>query len=451
MIRARTLGGVSLLAVASAAGSPACGDSERPPVWSSERDAGADANDDAPELLLDACVGGLTEAAPLPLDLYVMLDISASMLDPTDTGESKWDAVSSALTEFVTNPASAGLGVGIQYFPLARPGTPDACSTDEECGESGPCYLKLCWNSPALAPCGEDADCGAGSCLPLAVCAEDERYVCREPGTECVDDAGQSYGTCTLATASVCVHRTSCQVSDYAAPAVAIGALPNSAGDLVASISAQSPEGDTPTGPALAGALETASRWAREHPERSAAAVLVTDGLPTECEPVSIEDVAELAATGLAETPRVPTFVIGVFGPADVSSRQNLERIARAGGTVPFVVDTSEDVASQLLDALEAIRQTRLSCEFRIPGAPPGEALDYSAVNVQVTSRGRSKLLHYLPGAGDCEAAEGWRYDVDPAVAAPTKALLCEESCADLQGDAEASVEFALGCSTIVR
>jgi hypothetical protein len=451
MIRPRTFGGASVLAMAVAVGSPACGDSERPPVWSGERDAGGDAHDGAPELLLDACAGGLIEAAPIPLDLYVMLDISASMLDPTQTGISKWDAVSSALTEFVTNPGSAGLGVGIQYFPLERPGTPDACSSNEDCGESGPCYLKLCWNSAALSACGTDEDCrGQGPCLPLAVCAEDERYICREPGTECLD-SGQSYGTCTLATESVCVHATSCMVSDYASPAVAIGTLPDSATDLVASIEDQSPDGNTPTGPALAGALEVAGLRASEHPDRSAAAVLVTDGLPTECDPVSIGEVADLAGAGLADTPRVPTFVIGVFGPADVLSRQNLETIARAGGTSPFLVDTSEDVASQLLEALERIRETRLSCEFRVPEAPSGEALDYSAVNVQVSTTARKKLLYYVPGASDCGTAGGWHYDVDPALAAPTKVVLCEDTCEDLQGYADAAVELGLGCSTIVR
>ena len=242
-----------MLAVAFVVGSPACGDSERPPVWSVERDAGRDAEDRDAELLLDACVGGLTEAAPVPLDLYVMLDISGSMLDPTETGASKWEAVSSALKEFVTAPRSRGLGVGIQYFPLLKAGTPDTCSSNDECGESGPCYLKLCWNSLGLLSCDDDGDCGDdGPCVDLAVCAEEERFVCREPGTECLDQSGQSYGTCTLATESFCVHSSSCLASDYADPAVAIAPLPEAAPDLVESIEAQEPDGSTQTGPALA-------------------------------------------------------------------------------------------------------------------------------------------------------------------------------------------------------
>jgi hypothetical protein len=450
MIGPRTLGGASVLALALAIVGPACGDVERPPVWSGERDAGSDAEEPDADLLLDACAGDLTEAAPVPLDLYVMLDISASMLDSTESGVSKWEAVTAALTEFVTDPRSSGLGVGIQYFPLRKEGVPATCSSDDECGDGGPCYLKLCWNSLALQPCRGDQDCGdEGPCLDLAVCAEDDRYVCREPGVEC-RDGDESYGTCTLASESFCIHSSSCLVSDYATPAVAIGALPGVAADLVASIEAQEPDGSTPTGPALAGALEQASLWASEYPDRSAAAVLVTDGLPTECDPVEIGEVADLAATSLAGMPRVPTFVIGVFGPAD-DSLENLEQIARAGGSDAFVVDTSGDVASQLLEALDAIRETRLSCEFRIPEAPSGEALNYSAVNVQVATSGGGDLLYYVASADDCGRSGGWHYDVDPAIAAPTKVVLCAASCDDLQGDPSASVELALGCSTVVR
>jgi hypothetical protein len=451
MTRARTLGGLILVATGFALSSPACRDAERPPVWTDERDAGSDARDDAGHPFLDACAGGLTEAAPVPLDLYVMLDISASMLDTTGGGVSKWEAVTSALIDFVSDPGSRGHAVGIQYFPLEKPGTPETCSSDAECGESAPCYLNLCWNSPFLPPCSGDEDCGASdSCLPLAVCAEDDRFVCRRPGTECVDSSGASYGTCTLSTESFCVHSASCRVSDYATPAVPIGPLPGNVDALVASIRAQEPDGATPTGPALAGALETAREWATEHPDRSAAAVLVTDGVPTECDPVSIDDVAELAAAAVTGTPRIPTFVIGVFGPAD-GSLQNLQRIARAGGTDAFILDTTEDVAAELLRALSAIREARLSCEFELPEAPPGEALDFSAVNVQVTTSDGEELLYYVASADQCGKLGGWHYDTDPAIVAPNSIVLCPASCEALQGDVSASVELSLGCSTIVR
>lgn len=48
-----------------------------------------------------------------PLDLLVVLDVSYSM-----DYDQKWSNVKSALKSFANNPQSAGLGVGLQYFPL---------------------------------------------------------------------------------------------------------------------------------------------------------------------------------------------------------------------------------------------------------------------------------------------------------------------------------------------
>src|SRR5690242_5326588 len=51
----------------------------------------------------ETCAGELIEAKRIPLDIYMMLDISGSMLDPTEgnVNLTKWDAVSTALSEFV--------------------------------------------------------------------------------------------------------------------------------------------------------------------------------------------------------------------------------------------------------------------------------------------------------------------------------------------------------------
>ncbi|HEY3668765.1 MAG TPA: hypothetical protein VGL19_22360, partial [Polyangiaceae bacterium] len=73
---------------------------------------------------LDACAAHVSSAEPIPLDMYIMLDSSSSMLDPTSATTTKWDAVKTALTSFLNDSASAGLGVGLQYFPLTKPNAP---------------------------------------------------------------------------------------------------------------------------------------------------------------------------------------------------------------------------------------------------------------------------------------------------------------------------------------
>ncbi|MBK8482736.1 MAG: VWA domain-containing protein [Proteobacteria bacterium] len=71
-----------------------------------------------------------TSALPIelrPLDMLLAVDTSGSMdyPDPDDPvgASSKWVAVSEAINAFVAEPDFAGLGVGLQYFPLL----PSAC------------------------------------------------------------------------------------------------------------------------------------------------------------------------------------------------------------------------------------------------------------------------------------------------------------------------------------
>lgn len=58
-----------------------------------------------------ACVNETAEAKPVPLDVYIMLDKSGSMLG------SRWTAVTGALKTFVQDSSSAGVTVALDYFP----------------------------------------------------------------------------------------------------------------------------------------------------------------------------------------------------------------------------------------------------------------------------------------------------------------------------------------------
>ena len=72
-------------------------------------------------MLVTSCVGETQHAQPVEVDMYVMLDRSDSMRETTGAGNTKWDAIREALTSFVTDSQSDGLGVGLQYFPLGAP------------------------------------------------------------------------------------------------------------------------------------------------------------------------------------------------------------------------------------------------------------------------------------------------------------------------------------------
>jgi hypothetical protein len=78
-------------------------------------DAGLDAG--------DVCNASMTAAQQVPVDVYMMIDQSLSMVALDDAGNSRWDDVIGALTQFVQSPDSAGLNVGVQYFGLGLAGS----------------------------------------------------------------------------------------------------------------------------------------------------------------------------------------------------------------------------------------------------------------------------------------------------------------------------------------
>jgi hypothetical protein len=184
--------------------------------------------------------------------------------------------------------------------------------------------------------------------------------------------------------------------------------------------------------------------------------VLATDGLPTECSPLDVEAIAELAAAAAIETPPIKTFAIGVFGPADSvggdKPQARLDAIARAGGTNhAFEVDPSDNVASQFLTALDAIRREELGCTFRVPASSDSLEVDYDEVNVELTLGAETTSLAFVETAVDCPPEGGWYYEANVEDAAPAWLTLCPSTCVGLNTRPDTSVRIRVGCKSIVR
>jgi len=420
------------------------------------------------------------------------------MLDLAGTG-SKWDAVKAALGAFFNDPASAGLTAAIQYFPLRLAGVPTTCATDAECGAGAPCLMNVCAETPmglafigcdpAIAtscanpalrddgPCDPDLRChlsGAactdaascvtpagdlGACGPIGYCTEDPTLPC--PGV------GQNYGAgcgvCLAATASFCVHENLCEATPYQTPAVDFSLLPAAATALTGSIAAQMPIGDTPTRPALRGALAHAREWATANAGHTVVVVLATDGFPTECtggtaafgaSEQALTDVVAVATEGSTGAPAIQTFVIGVFDQTEASAQANLDRIAVAGGTErAYVIDTAGNVQQGFQDALNEIRAAQIACEFQVPVPPPGKSLDFGQVNFQFTDvNGMASSYFYVAPDGCTGATNEWHYDVLPSpTVTPTKIMACPATCDALQTYVGGTVQIQLGCITVVH
>jgi hypothetical protein len=323
------------------------------------------------------CVGTKYEPEYTPLDIYVMLDQTGSMcscVDPPKVGNpcpdpscnaTRLDAIRQAMSQFMGDPNSAGIGVGIGYF--------------------------------GQFPIGS----------------------------------------------------ANCEDSAYAAPAVTVQLLPNSAPGLMTSLNSVAPTGETPTGAAIRGACSYAKTWKQAHTTHKVVMLLVTDGLPEApmscpsagCCP-TLDDAASAAQGCLNGNPGIQTYVLGVGPYLD-----NLNLIAAAGGTNSAYLVGSGDVASQVLQALNAIRGAAfIPCSLKIPPAPPGQQISYDQVNIayaDATCHGT--IYPYVKSADACGSDVGWYYDND---AAPSSVQLCPTSCNQVS-TAGARLMFTLGCQTV--
>jgi hypothetical protein len=416
------------------------------------------------------CAATSTAAKLLPLDLYVITDSSKSMLEKTLAGASKWDALKGAMTSFFGDPGGEGLSVALKYFPDEEPTVPATCADDAACGAFGPCdQRRACVTAGTFSKvvttlCTLDTDCATGEvCVPVQRCQDgpncDKVYcVSSGEGTPCPADC--------VPFDNYCRSRDVCTGANYATPAVPMSALPAGAQALIDSLNARTPDGYTPTGPALTGAIQFAQAHQTANAGRKVAIVLVTDGLPggfipnsppPACVPGDVAGVSTLLGTGTMGTPPIPTFVIGVFGPCDlidqnIRPQENLDLWAVAGGsTKAILISTDTDVAEELRNALAQIRTSALACRYSTPDVT-NATIDYLQVNVTFTAgAGMPTTLNYVTSAAGCDPTTGgWYYDADPkAGGTPTEIIACDQSCTQFQSVPDGRVDIAYGCPTV--
>jgi hypothetical protein len=235
---------------------------------------------------------------------------------------------------------------------------------------------------------------------------------------------------------------SSCDIAEYARPVVPVGALPGVAMNVVNVLNMTQPSGGTPTKPALQGAIQYARTWEMTMGRRIVV-LLVTDGVPNECDStvMSVSMIAQAAAsTGIL------TFVVGV-GP----NLQSLNDIAVAGGTgMAYLVDGGNP--DQLIDALKKVQTqaSRLACSFKIPPPRAGEMLDPTKVNVRFSPDGNPMTAMTLPqvmNRAACGPMGGWFYD-NPTN--PTTVNLCDASCMRANQSPMGEVSLQFGCKTEV-
>jgi hypothetical protein len=408
-------------------------------------------------LSVSSCSSFAAAAVRAELDVFIMLDASRSMEFVTDDGTSKARAVRDALADFLGAPASAGLGVGISFFPIIRPEVPDLCLDDDACGEPGACepFGSLCVPSGAKQ-CTLDSDCAdTGTpedvCREIGGCSTNIDTICLTDGDPLVFCGPEA----TCSPLGICRNHSSCDPDDYATPVVEVTPLPQGRALVLLAIDTRVPEGGTPTLPALTGAIDVALSRRAVAPDHKAIVVLATDGMPTDCDPavaflddpISDAGIAALlpvAQAGVAAG--VQTFVVGVFAPDEEQvARANLDQIAEAGSTESaYIVTTDELVSQRLLEALDEIRRSAVACEYSIPW-PADEGADPSTLGVQLGS----ERLERVVGLSGCDPTlGGFFFDPEPAEGVlPGRVVLCPATCERLGDPPVDSLLLEGGCS----
>jgi hypothetical protein len=238
------------------------------------------------------------------------------------------------------------------------------------------------------------------------------------------------------------VPGSSCFAQNYATPEVPVALLPGNSGPLVQAIQSHAPTTFTPTAAALQGAVQYMQQWGPAHPGRQPVVVLVTDGYPTECDPQDPSLIAQIAQAAYDGTPRVMTFVVGFESNGALD---NLQVIAKAGGSGEAFLISGGDIGKQFVQAMLGISTTPLDCGFDIPATTTtGDPIDLAQVWVEyvAAATGVPLTITQLANLGQCSSApEGWYFDAPPPTS--KKIMICPKTCSKF---AAGSMHIKYGC-----
>jgi hypothetical protein len=341
-------------------------------------------SDDASMTRDAACAASAVPAQPVALDMYIVLDRSATMRQPLDSvptcrvgdnTNSRWCYAINALGGFFAAPTSNGMGVALEFFPHGS------------CG----------WvNYPT------------------------EQNCC-------------TFGTC-------------CDGSEQGQPEVALGELPDHLPKLVAALNAQDPLGTTsPLEAALRGVTRyTASA---KRPDRQMVGVITTDGSPNGCER-DIGQLASILQEHRDTTGQLTFVigmtgadypVLEGLAEAGGAAQHTTHC---AGGIDPCTFyDVSDGNPEAFVDALQQIQRSVVGCRFGMPTTDSG-LVDPNTMVVEWSSSSHAlaQQLSRVQSPSDC--GQGWY--ADPT--RPTEFSLCEETCTRLQAEPLVHIDVLAGC-----
>jgi len=116
---------------------------------------------------------------------------------------------------------------------------------------------------------------------------------------------------------------------------------------------------------------------------------------------------------------------------------------------MPCHIDLSQGMfdANALAAAISSIRGKALGCTYDLPTPPPGQTIDPTEVNVEITIGGvKSTLPRRSMPSDTCLSGMGcWDYDAN------NKVVLIGIACTNVSAAVDAKVDIEVGCKTILK
>jgi hypothetical protein len=322
-----------------------------------------------------------------PVALYIMMDRSSSMIgvagDPTS-----WPNASAAVNDFVNDPASGGIQVGLGVFPgLVRFDCVDqqtCCVTGADCRTPVVEIAELPGNAAALT---NGMNSATPTTFPLLLTPTE--CALRGMIDHCVEHQART-GTQCVAILVTDGQPTLCN------------------GDVAHLVSLVQNGFDQ-------------------------GILTFTLGLPGS----NLQFLNQLAQAGGTDCdPNGPNFACDLTTNS-TGFRDTLERIR---GTVVSTVTTPVVTTTVI--------STPLDCQWRIPPPPQDTVFDPLKVNLLFTPEGAAgEQFAYVPSLADCaDAPNAWYFD---DAVNPTEVFVCPNACDRIKAAPGAQIDIQLGCDRI--
>ncbi len=337
-----------------------------------------------PDAAADAsCASTTVSAQSVPLDMYVMLDKSASMTEPAlftflgdcnigSTTNSKWCYAINALSQYFTSSNASGNAAALQVFPLSA----GACTGT---GYDTAVYPTTGYQS-----------------LPSS--SFDSRLNTETPDGNDTPTEGALRGIVSFTSKST--NRRSGRVL--------IGVL----------VTDGVPTACVTTAATLKGILQT-------HYNATATQVYV------------------IGMTG-ADFPTLETIAEGGNAPVHNDVVGTLKDACGTKANTCRHWNVGNGNGGALSEAMKQIQKSAVACTYSMPTTDAG-IVDPTTIHVEYVPNGTStpQILTRQTSASGCGTSGGYYYDNNSS---PTTIQLCPASCTTVQADSKAKVNISLGC-----